>query len=157
MSWTNPDNHVWTTGEIVTAANMNTYIRLNLDYSTSALGATVASLETTTSTSFTDLSTVGPTVTMSSLGTSAIVIMSALQWNSGNNNSIAGWAATGALVASAIDNRAAFNTSTAPIKSTDVAYINNFSAGSTTFTAKYRVSAGTGSFQYRNLTVIPLP
>lgn len=26
MSWSSPSNHVWATGEIVTAANMNTYI-----------------------------------------------------------------------------------------------------------------------------------
>ena len=32
MAWTNPDSHVWTTGETLTAANMNTYIRLNLDF-----------------------------------------------------------------------------------------------------------------------------
>lgn len=31
MAWSPPDNHVWTTGEVVTATNMNTYIRLNLD------------------------------------------------------------------------------------------------------------------------------
>jgi hypothetical protein len=32
MAWTPPDNHVWTAGEVLTASNMNTYIRLNLDY-----------------------------------------------------------------------------------------------------------------------------
>jgi hypothetical protein len=31
------------------------------------------------------------------------------------------------------------------------------SAGSLTFTAKYRVSSGTGTFAGRDLTVIPLP
>ncbi len=31
MAWTDPAGHVWTTGETVTAANMNTYIRLNLE------------------------------------------------------------------------------------------------------------------------------
>lgn len=31
MAWTAPDSHVWTTGEVVTATNLNTYIRLNLD------------------------------------------------------------------------------------------------------------------------------
>lgn len=32
MAWTAPDNHIWATGEVVSAANMNTYIRLDLDY-----------------------------------------------------------------------------------------------------------------------------
>lgn len=31
MAWTDPAGHVWTTGEAVTAANMNTFIRLNLE------------------------------------------------------------------------------------------------------------------------------
>lgn len=30
MTWTDPALHVWTTGEVVTAAVMNTYVRLNL-------------------------------------------------------------------------------------------------------------------------------
>jgi hypothetical protein len=32
MAWTNPDSHIWTAGEVLTAANMNTYVRLNLDF-----------------------------------------------------------------------------------------------------------------------------
>jgi hypothetical protein len=32
ISWTSPDSHVWTAGEVLTASNMNTYIRLNLDF-----------------------------------------------------------------------------------------------------------------------------
>ena len=31
MAWTDPAGHIWTTGETVTAANMNTFIRLNLE------------------------------------------------------------------------------------------------------------------------------
>jgi hypothetical protein len=32
MTWSSPDLHVWTTGEVVSATNMNTYIRDDLDY-----------------------------------------------------------------------------------------------------------------------------
>lgn len=32
MSWTAPSGHVWATGEIVTAANMNTYIANDLTF-----------------------------------------------------------------------------------------------------------------------------
>jgi hypothetical protein len=32
MAWTPPDNHVWTANEVLTASNMNTYLRLNLDF-----------------------------------------------------------------------------------------------------------------------------
>ncbi len=31
MAWTDPAGHVWVTGEVVTAANMNAFIRLNLE------------------------------------------------------------------------------------------------------------------------------
>ena len=31
MAWTDPAGHVWVTGEVVTAANLNTYVRLNLE------------------------------------------------------------------------------------------------------------------------------
>ncbi len=31
MAWTDPAGHIWATAETVTAANMNTYIRLNLE------------------------------------------------------------------------------------------------------------------------------
>jgi hypothetical protein len=32
MAWTNPDTHIWAVSEVVSAANMNTFLRLNLDY-----------------------------------------------------------------------------------------------------------------------------
>ncbi len=63
MSWTAPSGHVWATGEIVTAANMNTFIRLNLedlDRRTVTVGAVVSASETSTSTSYVSLTTVGP-------------------------------------------------------------------------------------------------
>lgn len=41
MAWTDPAGHVWATSETVTAANMNTYIRLNLE-ETAADTATTA-------------------------------------------------------------------------------------------------------------------
>ena len=31
MAWTDPAGHVWVTGEVVTAANLNLYVRLNLE------------------------------------------------------------------------------------------------------------------------------
>ncbi len=31
MAWTDPAGHVWVTGEVVTAASMNAYVRLNLE------------------------------------------------------------------------------------------------------------------------------
>jgi hypothetical protein len=36
-------------------------------------------------------------------------------------------------------------------------FVTGLTAGSTTFTAKYRVSAGTGTFAERTIVVIPLP
>ena len=36
-------------------------------------------------------------------------------------------------------------------------YVTGLTAGSNTFTAKYRVDAGTGTFANRTIVVIPLP
>jgi hypothetical protein len=36
-------------------------------------------------------------------------------------------------------------------------FISGLTPGSTTFTAKYRVSAGTGTFVNRSIVVVPLP
>lgn len=44
MAWTDPSGHVWTTGETVTAANMNTYIRLNLQETCPATVTTAGDL-----------------------------------------------------------------------------------------------------------------
>lgn len=125
--------------------------------------ADVSTTETTTSTTFTDLATVGPVATVD-VGTSGkvLVIVGATIWNNtAGSRSFMGWAASGANTVAAADARALDYESGAANDlsgSSRAIVLEGLNAGSTTFTAKYKVSSGggTGSFVFRNISVIPL-
>ncbi len=122
--------------------------------------ATVATSQTTTSTSYTDLTTAGPAVTVTT-GTKVLVIVSV--YVSANATpgarSYMDFAISGATTRSASD-------TTAYLARTDTggdiwgrasaANLVTVTAGSNTFTAKYRVSSGTGTFVDRSIIVIDL-
>ena len=122
--------------------------------------ATVATSQTTTSTSFTDLATAGPTVTVTT-GTKVLVIVSVYVSANGTPaaRSYMDFAISGATTRAASD-------TTAYLARTDTngdiwgrasaANLLTVTAGSNTFTAKYRVSAGTGTFVDRSIIVIDL-
>ncbi len=121
--------------------------------------ATVATAQTTSSTSYADLATVGPSVTMTT-GTKALVIVSAAI----DNNTIGGQAITSAAVSGATtlaasDTRALINRTSTANYTMAASYsilLTGLTAGSNTFTMKYRVAAGTGAFQDRTITVIDM-
>ncbi len=121
--------------------------------------ATVATSQTTTSTSYADLSTVGPSVTLTT-GTKVLVIVSAAI----DNNTIGGQAITSAAVSGATtlaasDTRALINRTSTANYTMSASYsilLTGLTAGSNTFTMKYRVAAGTGAFQDRTITVIDM-
>jgi hypothetical protein len=150
------------TGEVVTAATLNTYVKddlLDLDRRTAPQSALVATSQTTTSTSYTDLTTSGPAVTVTT-GTTCLVIVKAHMLNStAATQSWMGYAVSGATTVAASDSLAC---AVAPSSSLAVFAIGaaffhtGLTAGSNTFTAKYRVSAGTGTFQDRRIVAIPL-
>jgi hypothetical protein len=117
--------------------------------------------ESTTSTVYTDLATVGPTVT-ASIGSSgkALVVVSARM-----RNDTAGALVytdvklAGANTRSASDSTAlTYEASNAGdfIRASSTFLLTGLAAGSTDFTLQHRVGAGTGSFAHRQLTVIPL-
>ena len=116
--------------------------------------------QTTASTSFTDLSTVGPTVTATT-GPYALVLTHCQVENDGLGSAYAGVEVTGASSHAAALNRA-INTFNAPNvrvgAGTAVLYAGSLALtpGSNTFTMKYRVSSGTGTFGDRRLIVMPL-
>ena len=122
--------------------------------------ATVAAVETTTSTSYTDLATVGPavTVTISATG-KALVILTA---DIGNSVSAAGTymgtAVSGATTLAASDTTSLSESIAVvgPAIHISATYLfTGLTAGSNTFTAKYRVSTGTGTWYDRNIIVYP--
>jgi hypothetical protein len=113
--------------------------------------------ETTTSTSYTDLATAGPAVTVTT-GTAAIVFATAsIRNNTATQNALMGWAVSGATTTAANDAWAAAVGGTSNIfeRSTSI-WIATLTGGSNTFTAKYKVSGGTGTFDERSIVVIPL-
>lgn len=123
--------------------------------------ATVATSQTTTSTTYTDLTTSGPAVTLTT-GTKALVIVTALlRMQTSDILAYMSYAISGATTTAASD-------TVALVKQQDSATQNNYirasaasvatlTAGSNTFTAKYRSSAAnTSTFQDRSIFVINL-
>ena len=178
MAWTTP--RTWVTSEVVTASIMNTHVRDNFDetgpaVATSAAGflmsggtnsvverpadgSSVTTLQSTTSTSYTDLTTSGPAVTLTT-GTRVIVaIVARINNNTLGNVSYMSYAISGATTSSATDNISAHLESDPALQvgtPCNVHIRTGLTAGSNTFTSKYRVSGGTGNFEDRRITVIP--
>jgi hypothetical protein len=128
---------------------------------TASAGAYVSTGQTTTSTSFTDLATAGPSVTLTT-GTTVIVATTSLHSNTSANananqgNNYHGFSVSGASTVGAADGYSArgpqiHNSHT--YGRTSVMYVSGLTAGSNTFTSKYRVQDGTGTFSERHITV----
>lgn len=116
--------------------------------------AEVLTSQSTTSGSYTDLATAGPAVTITT-GTKALVIVGAQIYNSGGaQDTWMSWAVSGSTTLSAADKWAVM--SQYPSSASRVYLITGLTAGSNTFTAKYRAQAGTGNWLNRTITVINL-
>jgi hypothetical protein len=157
MTWTAPPTT--NVGDPITASWAN-LLRDDLNFLASPIAAYIATSETTTSTSYTDLSTVGPTVTLTT-GAVAWVLLTMLTTNS-TQFRVDGmsFAVSGATTLAAADTRAV------QITTSDAGFAQQVSAvipvsvtpGVNTFTAKYREDgAGTATFATRYLGVWPLP
>lgn len=167
MAWTAPKT--WVTDEVVTAGDMNTHVRDNLNDLNDRVSDTienvgndlVATNETTTSTTYTDLTTSGPSVTVTTGTTVLVVISSTMRCTSaGAGGMYASVAVSGATTIAAVDTRALlFEPASAGEywKASFIAFIATLTAGSNTFTLKYRTVSGiTAEFSNREITVIPL-
>ena len=178
MAWTAP--RTWVTAEVVTASIMNTDVRDNfletgpfhaanvggfiaVDGTNSLVernvgGASTDASETTASTSYTDLTTAGPAVAVVT-GTRAIVFLTCrLSNNTAGVQALMGYAVSGATTVSATDLRAVeYESSVADDHITVTAAFlhGSLTAGNNTFTCKYRVSANTGTFRRRGVTIFP--
>jgi len=120
-------------------------------------GATVATTQTTTSTSYADLATSGPAVTMTT-GTTAFVIVTTYSYNATSGAATyMSFAVSGASTVAAGDATAV---SLLGMKtggqewSNSAIYPVTLTAGSNTFTSKYKTSSGTGTFANRSIIVI---
>lgn len=182
MAWTAPMTAV--ANSVFTAAQFNQFVRDNLNetapakasagggyFATTGVNSIAerfpnSSLDLnsgdTTSTTFTDLNApaaIGPAVTVTT-GTSAIVIVHGTIVNSGAGSSRMGYDISGATSVAAADNRGIgiFGVAGVSLVAGTMALhlAGALTAGSNTFTAKYRVSSGTGSFSARRIAVLPL-
>jgi hypothetical protein len=123
--------------------------------------ATVATSQTTTSTSYTDLATAGPAVTVTT-GTKALVIVTAYGTPpaAASNTMYMSYGVTGATTSAAVDTRAVawFQTDNGQGQAhrASAASVVTLTAGSNTFTAKYRITGSTATFKDRDIFVMNL-
>lgn len=119
----------------------------------------VATEQNTTSTSYTDLATAGPSATVTT-GTKALVLVKAIFTGGASDTIYVSCAVSGASTVSASDSKSlSFRPSGANAPKIGVASLIVFTgltAGSNTFTTKYRVTGGTASFSDREIFVMDL-
>jgi hypothetical protein len=127
--------------------------------SPTSASATVATSETTTSSSYTDLTTSGPAVTLTT-GTKALIIITTQLKNEGNFPSYASYAVSGVSTISASDAVGIvwYNTANEQLRMSSASRLSTLTAGSNTFTMKYKSTAGgyTSTFVNREIIVIDL-
>lgn len=155
---TNTRLAIGSSGQVLTVSGgVPTWAAVNANPTTAT--ATVATGQTTTSTSFTDLATSGPSVTMTT-GTKALVfIVSNIDNQAGNGQGYVGFAVSGASSISASDTTALhyYSGGVIALQYGATYLVSGLTAGSNTFTLKYK--SGNGSTQYfanRQITVMDL-
>lgn len=179
MVWTPPMTAVANT--VFTAAQFNTHVRDNLNETAPAKATTasrlivttglnsvmereleedtVATSQTTTSTAFTDLATVGPSITVNTGARAFITLSARLSNNTVNEASSISFEVSGATSSAANDARAfemTSSTANAFIRGSTAGLFSGLNPGMNTFTMKYRVTGGTGTFLRRNISVLAL-
>ena len=128
---------------------------------TGATTAGVATYQTTNSTSYTDLATSGPavTVTIGANGLALVIISTSLLNTVTSSYSYMSFAVSGASTVAAADTSSLFYQAfggEAAHRTSYVKLLTGLTAGSTTFTAKYKASADVAGFANREISVIPL-
>ncbi len=178
MSWSAPMTAV--ANSIFSAAQFNQYVRDNLNETAPAKAtgaaqffvstganaiaarqlssAVIATAQTTTSTSYTDLSTVGPQISVST-GPRALVMFAA-----DIDNTVTGGASSVSVAVSGATTIAASTAwricrdgvTSGNLQRYGVSHLfDTLNTGTNTFTMKYVVGSGTGTFQSRELIVLP--
>lgn len=119
--------------------------------------ATVATSQSTSSATYTDLATAGPAVTLTT-GTKVLVFTNTEVSTAAGRYVFADFAISGATTRAASDDTCIkMGTDADSMQSRNgVANLMTVTAGSNTFTMKYRVNAGTNSFINRSIVVVAL-
>lgn len=122
--------------------------------------ATVATSQTTTSTSYADLATVGSvTATIGTSGQALVTLGSLASHGTADLPTFMSFAVSGASTVAAgtwgeLVQR--LTTATAQTSSSWTVLVTGLTVGSNVFTTKFKVSAGTGTFANRWISVLPL-
>lgn len=157
------DNKLNTNDSVITANITNAAVTAS-KLATGAQTAYVATNESTTSTTYADLATTTDSVTVT-IGANGLALVSIycgqIYNNTNGSRSLASFAISGATTQAAADNYSIMilstgvNTPQIGIGATFL--LNGLAAGSTTFKMKYKiVTASTGSFTDRRISVVPL-
>ena len=122
--------------------------------------ATVATNQSTSTTSYTDLTTTGPavTITIPASGQALVTVTCDLFNTTAGAFAFAGFALSGTNTVAASDAQALFHKDTSTNGEMSASYtilLTGLSTGSTTFTMKYKASGGTASFINRRIIVEP--
>lgn len=176
MSWTAPMTAI--AGASVFAADFNTYIRDNLNQTAPGIASSMSSWfpasgvnqlaerfpgqsnasgsSTTTSTSYGNLADAVTTSWSTGTGTMALVSIYANIANSANGNRTwMSYAVSGATTIAANDANSINHSSNQGMRWGATFLVTGLNPGTNTFTAQYRVTAGTGTFSVRRIAVIP--
>ena len=178
MAWTTP--RTWVSTEVVTASIMNTHVRDNFNETAPAIVSAagqyviadaanslvnrlpavqgIVTSETTASASYTDLATSGPAVTQTCFSRALVIVSAQMSNDTGGETCFMSYALSGATAVSASDNRALMYESGAAndqIQHSFAEIRTGLTQGSNTFTAKYRVTGGTGTYLRRFISVLP--
>jgi hypothetical protein len=178
MAWTAPMTAI--SGSVFTAAQFNTFVRDNLNETAPAKATTegryfvaggpnsiserawdtdiINTIESTNSTSYTDLTTTGPSVTLTT-GTSAFVFVTAqLVCDTSGQTARTTFAVSGATTRAELDSEAMLNLRVATgndQRSSVLSGVGGLTPGSNTFTMKYRTSgASISTFGNRRILVM---
>jgi hypothetical protein len=179
VAWTSP--MTFSSGAVLTAAQLNTYLRDNSNETAPAkatgagglivttaanaivqrtpTSATVATSQTTTSTSYGDLATAGPSVTVTTGAQAIVFVTASMSNNVAANTTRADFVVSGATTRAASDATALINesgTANEGFRGSAVTFVS-LTAGSNTIKEQYRVTGvTTGTINDRHLVVLPL-
>lgn len=178
MAWTAP--LIAVAGGVFSAAQFNQTVRDNLNATSTAISTQVSSWfpasaanvlaervpaqdndqgsSTTTSTSYGNLADGLTTAVSVATGNRALVsIYSNLSNSPGAhpNRSWVGFEVSGATTIAAVDTMSLDHSSSAGMRWGASFLLTGLTAGTNTFTLRYRVTSGTGSFSVRRIAVIP--
>jgi hypothetical protein len=128
---------------------------LSSSLASAASQAFVSASETTTSLTYADIATVGPSVTITT-GTKALVFFDAIHANVSGGVAKMSVAVSGATTIAASDDYAFNNPGTNSFNWMYGLLFDTLTAGSNIFTVKYRTTGGTSRFEKRRLVVMAL-